>query len=114
MMFILMPFFGFILYLFYRSQRRNYVEHLMFSIHFHTVFFLLTIVALGVEYFFKSFEVDTWVFWIALLYLYLAMLRVYKQSLLRTFLKFLPVSFLYFLSLFTLFLSTLFISIMLS
>ncbi|MER2998643.1 DUF3667 domain-containing protein [Pontibacter populi] len=114
MMFILMPFFGFVLYLFYRRQDRNYVEHLMFSIHFHTFFFLITIVAIGIEYFIKSFEVDTWVFWIALLYLFLAMLRVYKQSFWRTFLKFLPVSFLYILSLLALFLGTLFISVMMS
>lgn len=47
MMSLLMPSFGFILYLFYYKQRRNYVEHPMFSVHFHTFFFLLTLLALG-------------------------------------------------------------------
>ncbi|WP_299706634.1 DUF3667 domain-containing protein [uncultured Pontibacter sp.] len=114
MMFVLMPFFGFILYLFYYKQRRNYVEHLMFSIHFHTFFFLITILALATEFIFKGFDVDNWVFWISAIYLFFALKRVYKESYLRTSVKFFPISIVYLLSLLVLFVSTVAISVLLS
>lgn len=114
MMFLLMPFFGLILHLFYYKQRRNYVEHLMFSIHFHTFFFILVILALGVEFVFEGFDVDTWVFWIAVVYLFLALHRVYKQSYLRTFVMLLPVGIVYLIALTLLFLGTLAVSVMMS
>jgi hypothetical protein len=114
MMFVLMPFFGFILYLFYYKQRRNYVEHLMFSIHFHTFFFLITILALSIEFIFKGFDVDYWVFWISAIYLFFSLKRVYKESYLRTGVKFFPISIVYLLSLAVLFVSTIAISVLLS
>jgi hypothetical protein len=114
MMFVLMPFFGFILYLFYYKQRRNYVEHLMFSIHFHTFFFLITLLALAIEFIFKGFDVDYWVFWISAIYLFLALKRVYKEPYLRTSVKFFPISIVYLLSLVVLFVSTVAISVLLS
>jgi hypothetical protein len=113
MMFVLMPFFGFILYLFFRKQGRNYVEHLMFSIHFHVFCFLLTIIAFGVELVYEGFNVDRWVLWISLIYLFLAIRRVYKESYLLTFAKLIPISFIYLLSLGFLSLGTLAISILL-
>lgn len=112
MMFFLMPFFGFILYLFYYRQRRNYVEHLMFSVHFHTFFFLLTMLALGIEYLYSGFDVDTWVFVVSLFYLFLALRRVYGGSPLRTFLKLIPISLVYLVSLTVLFLCTLAVSVL--
>ena len=114
MMFALMPFFGFILYLFYYRKKRNYVEHLMFSVHFHTFFFLLTVLAIPVELIFKGFDVDFWVFWICIIYLFLALHRVYKDSYLRTFIKFLPIALVYLFSLGVLFMGTLAVSIFLS
>ncbi|MHA6246317.1 DUF3667 domain-containing protein [Pontibacter sp. CAU 1760] len=114
MMFLLMPFFGFILYLFYYKQRRNYVEHLMFSVHFHTFFFILVILGLGIEYIFKGFDVDAWAFGLGVLYLYFALHQVYKQSYLRTFLWLIPITAVYLVSLTIFVLSTLAISIMLS
>ena len=114
MMFLLMPFFGFILYLFYYKQRRNYVEHLMFSVHFHTFFFLLTILALGIEYIYSGFDVDTWVFAVSLLYLFLALHRVYGSSYLRTFVKLIPISLVYLISLTVLFVGTLAVSVLMS
>ncbi|TPE45459.1 DUF3667 domain-containing protein [Pontibacter mangrovi] len=114
MMFVLMPFFGLILYLFYRKQRRNYVEHLMFSIHFHTFFFIAVILGLAVEYFYRKFDVDEWTFWVALIYLFFALHRVYKQSYLRTFFMLIPISFVYLISVAVLMLATVGISIMMS
>ena len=109
-----MPFFGFILYLFYYKQRRNYVEHLMFSVHFHTFFFLLTILALGIEYIYSGFDVDTWVFAVSLLYLFLALHRVYGSSYLRTFVKLIPISLVYLIALTVLFVGTIAVSVLMS
>ncbi len=114
MMFLLMPLFGFILYLFYYKQQRNYVEHLMFSIHFHTFFFILVIIGLGIEYIYSDFNVDTWAFALALVYLFFALHRVYKQSYLRTLMRLLPIALVYLVVLITFVLSTLAVSVMLS
>jgi hypothetical protein len=44
-MFVLMPFFGLLTWLFYRRQRAFYAAHLDYSIHFHAfVFLALTVV----------------------------------------------------------------------
>jgi hypothetical protein len=114
MMFILMPFFGLILHLFYSKQRRNYVEHLMFSVHYHTFFFILVLLGLGIEFLYPSFNVDFWAFGLALLYLFLALHRVYKQTYLRTFFKMLPVTAVYLATMVVMVLCTLFISILMS
>ncbi|WP_266203502.1 DUF3667 domain-containing protein [Pontibacter kalidii] len=96
LMFLLMPLFGYLLYLFYRKQRRNYVEHLMFSIHGHSFFFILFTVYLVLKFFLpQSAEIFFLVPLITAVYVYFAMRRVYKQSYLQTLLKFIPVSFLY-------------------
>lgn len=96
LMFLLMPLFGYLLYLFYRKLRRNYVEHLIFSIHVHSFFFILFTVYLALAYFLPE---DVNIFYLVILitaaYTYLAMLRVYKQPFLKTLWKFIPVAFIY-------------------
>ncbi|MDO6390872.1 DUF3667 domain-containing protein [Pontibacter sp. BT731] len=114
MMFVLMPFFGFILYLSYRSQRRNYVEHLMFSVHFHTFVFLLIIFATLTEVVFSSFDTNGWVILISMAYLFFALRYVYKEPYLRTAVKLIPIGLTYMISLGILFLATLGISVLLS
>lgn len=115
LMFLLMPLFGYLLYLFYRKLRRNYVEHLMFSIHVHSFFFILFTVYLALKFFLPE-GVD--VFWMVTLimavYTYLAMLRVYKQSYLKTLLKFIPVSLIYLFCLAIALFGNLVVSLMLS
>lgn len=115
MMFLLMPLFGYLLYLFYRSLRRNYVEHLMFSIHIHSFFFILFTVYLALQFFLPD-SMD--IFWVVVLitavYTYLAMLRVYKQSYFKTLFKFIPVSFIYIICLFIALLGNVVVSILLS
>ncbi|OKL40914.1 DUF3667 domain-containing protein [Pontibacter flavimaris] len=96
LMFLLMPLFGYLLYLFYRKLRRNYVEHLMFSIHVHCFFFILFMIYLALKFFLpQSAAIFLLVPLITAVYSYLAMMRVYKQSYLQTLLKFIPVSLLY-------------------
>ena len=96
MMFLLMPLFGYLLYLFYRRLQRNYVEHLMFSIHMHSFFFMLFTVYLALKFILPE-HVDLFpvVLLITAVYAYLAMRRVYKQSYLKTLLTFLPLMLVY-------------------
>ena len=114
MMFVLMPFFGLLLYLFYWKQRRNYVEHLMFSIHLHTFYFILLILALLVNEAFPNLEIDSLVFGIMVLYLFLALHRVYRQPYLRTLLYLIPIGISYLFTLIIFILSTVAISVLMS
>ncbi|MEJ8804579.1 DUF3667 domain-containing protein [Pontibacter sp. H249] len=114
MMFLLMPFFALVLYLYYRKQNRNYVEHLMFSIHLHTFYFILLMVAMLVGQLLPTLEFEGVVFLIMGLYLYFALRQVYKQSYLRTFFSLLPIGFAYLITLAIFFLSTIFVSVLLT
>ncbi|WP_246000966.1 DUF3667 domain-containing protein [Pontibacter diazotrophicus] len=114
MMFILMPFFAYLLYLFYYKQRRNYVEHLMFSIHLHTFFFVIIIIATSLALVFSGLDLEGWVVVLMLVYLFFALKQVYKQSYGQTLLKLIPLSFLYCLTLAIFLLGTLAVSVMMS
>ncbi|WP_243409585.1 DUF3667 domain-containing protein [Pontibacter virosus] len=114
MMFVLMPFFGLILYLFFRSQGRNYVEHLMFSVHFHTFVFLLIMFAILLEVVFSSLDANGWVFLISMVYLFFALRHVYKESYLRTAVKLIPIGLTYLVSLIILFVATVGVSVLFS
>lgn len=82
-MFLLLPIFAALLALVYRRSRRVYVEHLIFSLHFHTLVFILMLVAVLAPWDWVSL-----VMWIGFhVYLYLAMKHVYRQGWLKTWLK---------------------------
>ncbi|MBB6609761.1 DUF3667 domain-containing protein [Pontibacter sp. Tf4] len=114
MMFLLMPFFGYLLYLFYYRQRRNYVEHLMFSIHLHSFWFILLSVIMLLNMAFPDVSLMGWGFLVMTIYLYLAMLRVYKRPYIKTLLKLIPVVFIYLVSLMVFFVGTVVVSALLS
>ena len=82
-MFLLLPVFAALLALIYIRSRRNYVEHLVFSLHFHSFVFILLTVALLTS----SAAVWLVAFIIFYIYLYLAMKRVYGQGWRKTWLK---------------------------
>ncbi len=85
-MFLLMPLFGLLLKLFYRRQRPLYVQHLMFSIHLHSFFFLFFSVLLVIDALLPDtrtippavIAIVTWVYWV------LALRRFSGQSYKRT------------------------------
>jgi hypothetical protein len=84
MIFAMLPVFALILYLLYFRSGRFYAEHLIFAFHFHAfVFVAMIFMALAPEVIRQVFG-----FWI-LVYLFLAMRRVYGQGRLRTAVKFL-------------------------
>ena len=82
-MFLLLPLFAALLALIYRRSKRKYVEHIIFSLHFHAFVFILLSVAM----------ITTWPFaWVIAfglfyVYLYLAMKRVYGQGWGKTLVK---------------------------
>ena len=97
-MFILMPFVAILLLLFYFRRGRFYYEHLIFSVHIHTVLFLLFSLALATTFFAHPDVVSSvllWTFWLSWLYFLLALKRVYGQSWGKTVTKFLLLSIMY-------------------
>lgn len=94
MMFLLLPLFAFFLKLLYIRRKRYYVEHLIFSLHYHAVVFLAAFVfliayALADRYGIAAVTGNAGlVLWIYLtLYLILAMRKVYAQGWIKTFFK---------------------------
>jgi len=51
MFFILIPFFAFLLKIFYLGKRKLYYNHLIFSLHLHTYLFFLAAVFIGISFF---------------------------------------------------------------
>ena len=97
-MFVMMPLSAILLLLiFYRN--RYYYEHLIFSIHIHTIFFLILSFVLTVHVFIsESFgeKLWFWAFLICLIYLISSLKYSYKQSWGKTIAKFLLMAIPYF------------------
>ena len=98
-MFVMMPLTAILLlFIFYR--KKYYYEHLIFSIHTHTVFFILFSFILVIQLFVsKSFGAGCWSWALLLCFIYLvfSLKRVYKQSWGRTIGKLILMSIPYFI-----------------
>jgi hypothetical protein len=96
-LFILLPLFALILAGFYWRQRRQYyfVDHLVFSLNYHTFGFALLLVAAGLAQILSEGTVTSLLFGGLALYLLLAMKRFYGQSWFWTGTKFVFVGFVY-------------------
>lgn len=89
-LFILLPIFALFLKLLYIRRKKTYVEHLIFTFHTQTVFFILltifyvvaVLTGLNIG---KTSMIFSFVF---MVYLFLAMRRFYEQGKLKTFIKF--------------------------
>jgi len=97
-MFIMMPLTAILLLLiFYR--KKYYYEHLIFSIHIHTIFFIIFSFILTIQVFIsESFagRLWPWTFLVCLIYLIIALKRNYHQSWGKTIGKFFLMSIPYF------------------
>ncbi len=88
-MFLLMPLFALLLKLLYIRSGRYYMQHLIFSIHFHAFVFLTILVITSTRF----FHIPVLSQWLSLLimtiplYLYLSMRRFYQQGFWPTFIK---------------------------
>ncbi len=94
LMLISIPFFAIFLKLFYWRHNLYYIEHLVFTIHVHTLLFLLWIIAILMNNWIgKTLAV---VFFISAgVYILFAMKRVYEQPWKKTILKFALANFTY-------------------
>jgi hypothetical protein len=91
-MFLLLPVFALCLKLVYLRRRRYYSEHLVFALHVHAFAFVTLLIATLT----RQMAAVGYALLVSLLYLYLALRRVYGQGKMRTFLKWNIVLFLYF------------------
>ena len=98
-MFIMMPLTAILLLLiFYR--RKYYYEHLIFSIHIHTIFFIIFSLILTIQIFINEKfgnKLWLWAFLLCLIYLITSLKNNYKQTLGKTISKFILISIPYFL-----------------
>ena len=83
-MFLLLPVFAALLALIYRRSRRNFIEHLVFSLHFHAYLFLLFTAAILIN----ADLLHALVFCGMQVYLYAALKRIYGQGWRKTGVKF--------------------------
>ena len=97
MMFILLPLFALLLKLFYNRKKYLYVDHVIFSIHFHTAVFLifLFVTLVGLVFPVLAKDVQNFETLLAILYLGIALKRTYGQSGFVTILKTIGLSVLY-------------------
>ncbi|HEU0299605.1 MAG TPA: DUF3667 domain-containing protein [Longimicrobium sp.] len=82
--FVMMPFSALILKLLYVRRKRFYVEHFVFALHVHSFAFLTGAVVLLSPWDLLDAALMVWF----LVYLFLALKRVYAQGLIRTFVKY--------------------------
>lgn len=96
MMFLLIPIVAAIMKMIYPLLKRRYIEHLVFCLHLHALFFLVLTLGIFIE---RAVGVAPILRWPAefvvaaggiylLVYAYMALLRVYRQSRAVTFAKF--------------------------
>lgn len=91
---------GFLLKFLYLRRKIFYVEHLIFSFHFHAFIFLVSSIFLIIfivipNFAFANFVWLNLVFVVGLIYLFVSMKRVYKQGWMKTFAKFVVLNFSY-------------------
>lgn len=78
--FLMMPLFAAILKLLYVRRKRFYVEHFVFALHVHAFTFLTFLLMLLLPWDWLNAVLSIWV----MLYVFLAMKRVYGQGILKT------------------------------
>ena len=96
-MFVLLPVFAFILQLLYIRSKRYYIQHFVFSSYFHGFAFIIVSLVVFVSILFDGWPQKMIYFLLPGIpvYLFLGMKRFYKQSFIKTFLKFFMLSAIY-------------------
>jgi hypothetical protein len=82
--FLMMPLFAAILKVLYLRRNRFYVEHFVFALHVHAFTFLTFLLMLLLPWKAVNGVLSVWL----MLYVFLAMKRVYGQGIVKTFLKY--------------------------
>ncbi|MDP4665977.1 MAG: DUF3667 domain-containing protein [Flavobacteriaceae bacterium] len=98
-LFLLMPFYAFILWLFFRKSKPYYFSHLLFAINQHAVVFLWSIVIISVKLLLPNRDLypENYLLWLIPIYLYLGEKRLYNKSWFGTFFRMIGTLYLYFM-----------------
>ncbi len=97
-MFLLMPFYGFLLWVFYRKRQRYYITHLIMAVNQHAFIFSIFIIMLLFSMFLPGFS-GSFINYLLLLipvYLIIGHKILYQQRTPKIILKLFAISFLYF------------------
>jgi len=97
-MFFLVPFFALLLKFFYYRADYVYLHHLVFSLHFHAFIFLIMLTNVIFTTLLQS-NIPAILLLFVPVYLFIGMRKVFHQSKMRTFVKFLFLGFFYLTSL---------------
>ncbi|MPN35417.1 hypothetical protein SDC9_182915 [bioreactor metagenome] len=95
-MFLLMPLFALFLNMLYFRSRKHYSNHLVFSMYFHSLAFLILIVSMIFNW--AGLRIDLFFILAILTYLLIMLKKVYGQRWAKTSLKFIILAFNYSLS----------------
>jgi len=93
--FFYLPIFALIIWLFYYYKPINYMEHLVFTFHVQSTFFVFLLIALIIDLIFKSEVFSGIALLIFLFYLYKALRNFYKEGRFVTIVKFLSLNFIF-------------------
>ncbi|MBK7342795.1 MAG: DUF3667 domain-containing protein [Saprospiraceae bacterium] len=95
MMFLILPFVGLILALLYYRQKRYYIEHLIFALHYHVAAYLIVSIGVILDYFMYASWANGSML-VALFYVFLALKKYYGQGWFKTSFKFFALHLAYF------------------
>lgn len=87
MLFLMMPFLALLLKLLYVRRKQFFVEHLVFSFHYHTFAFVITMILVLFGKYFSGLLIAALIVLI-FVYQFIAMKRFYGQGYIKTFFKF--------------------------
>ena len=93
--FFYLPIFALIIWLFYYYKPINYLEHLVFTFHVQSTFFVLMLLGLIIDLIFKTDVFTGIVLLFFLFYLYKALRNFYKESRFVTIVKFVALNFIF-------------------
>ncbi len=93
--FFYLPVFALIIWLFYCYKPINYMEHLVFTFHVQSTFFVFVLIGLILDIIFKSEVFTSIARFIFLFYLYKALRNFYKEKRFLTIVKFMALNFIF-------------------
>ncbi len=79
-MFFLVPFFAFMIWLFYKVKVPYYISHLIFALHFHVAFFLIFIAYMLPMFVFGDYGYEGIPILLCTIYLFISLRTVYGES----------------------------------
>lgn len=99
MFFLLLPIFAFILMMLFRKQKYYYVDHIIFSLHFHAVLFFILGIESVITYFISNEVIINAITFCSgvgiIIYLFFSLKRVYPSPLYKIVFKQIALFFLY-------------------